>query len=91
MLVWPAKDPDEDVLNTVDWSRRLGTDIISDVAFEVTSGDVTVSDGEHDGARLAQVLVSGGTAGTKAKVLCEITTVDGQLLQETATLLIRAR
>jgi hypothetical protein len=91
MLVWPDKDPDENVLCTVDWLDRLKGDAISATTFTVSSGDVTVSGGEHDGNTMSQVLVSGGTANTKAKVLCEITTEDGQTLQQTATLLIRAR
>jgi hypothetical protein len=90
MLVWPPKDPDEEISYAIDWSLRLGSDAINTASFAVSSGDVTVSDSEYDGA-FSQVNVSGGTAGTKAKVLCSITTEDGQTLQQTATILIRAR
>ncbi len=91
MLVWPAKDTDEDLLYAIDWEPRLGVDTISTAVFTVSSGDVTLSGAVHDGGRIAQVLVSGGTSGTKAKVMCEITTEGGQTLQQTATLLVRAR
>lgn len=91
MLVWPAKDADETVLRDVQWADRLGPDSIDSANFEVASGDVTVTDGEHDGANISRVLISAGTEGTKAKILCEIITADGQTLQQTATILIRAR
>lgn len=91
MLVWPAKDPDETVNYPLDWSDRLGGDLISSAEFSVASGDVTLDSGEHDGISMSLVGVSGGTDGTKAKVLCEITTELGQTLQQTATILIRAR
>ena len=91
MLVWPAKDPDEEITYAIDWEPRIGKDSISAASFSVTSGGVTISDSEHDGHTLSQVNVSGGTAGTRAKVLCSITTEDGQTLQQTATILIRNR
>lgn len=91
MLVWPPKDADEQTYYPIDWSDRISDDVISSASFEVTSGDVTVSSAEHDGNKVSRALVSGGTNGTKAKVLCEITTEDGQTLQQTATILIRER
>jgi hypothetical protein len=91
MLVWPAKDPDEVVDYQLDWADRLAGDTIGTASFTVSSGDVTLSDPDHDSGSLSQVTVSAGTGGTKAKVLCQIVTNAGQTLQQTATLLIRAR
>ena len=91
MLVWPPKDADEIIDYPVDWSDRLGADIISSATFTVVSGDVTISASEHDSDKLSQATISGGTTGTKAKVLCEVDTLNGQQLQQTATILIRAR
>ena len=91
MLVWPPKDPDEDAYYALDWSDRISDDIISSASFTVSSGDVALSGAEHDGGSVSRILVADGTAGTKAKVLCQIVTEDGQTLQQTATFLIRAR
>lgn len=91
MLVWPPKDPDEQAYYALDWSDRISDDSISSATFEVTSGTVEVVSAEHDGNKVSRVLVSDGTVGTKAKILCEIVTEDGQTLQQTATILIRAR
>jgi hypothetical protein len=91
MLVWPSKDADEEINYAIDWEERIGADYIASASFEVVSGDVTLSSSAHDGASISQVLVSDGTSGTKAKILAEIVTADGQTLQQTATLLIRAR
>jgi hypothetical protein len=91
MIVWPAKDADEEILYAINWADRLAGDAISSASFDVSSGDVTLSDAQHDGADISQVLVSAGTTGTKAKILCEIVTEDGQTLQQTATILVRAR
>lgn len=90
MLVWLSKDPDEEVIRGVDWTVRLDGDTIASAAFSVASGNVTVSPGEY-AESVSQCLVSGGTAETKATVLCEVTTTEGQTLQQTATILIRAR
>ena len=91
MLVWLSKDPDEEVLRSIDWVDRLGGDTITSASFDVVSGGVTLSQAEHDDSTISQVLISGGTAETRAKVLCEITTGEGQTLQQTATILVRAR
>jgi hypothetical protein len=91
MLVWPAKDADETVNYPIDWSDRLGGDYITSATFEVVSGSITLSNPLHNGDTASQVTVSGGAAGTRAKVLAEIETADGQTLQQTAVILIRAR
>ena len=91
MLIWEAKDADETVLRVMDFADRLGADYISSATFSVVSGGITLSGSEHDGGSLASVLVTGGTNATRCKVLCSITTDDGQTIQQTATILIRAR
>ena len=90
MLIWTAKDPDEVLEYVVDWRHRLGRDTISSVSFTVSSGDVNIDSSDH-GDDYSSAKVSAGTVNTTAKILCAIETVDGQTMQETASLLIRAR
>jgi hypothetical protein len=91
MLIWPPKDADEVLIYPIDWSGRLGDDTIISASFSVSSGDVVIASAEHDEDTISQATISGGTSGTKAKVLCQIVTGDGQTLQQTATLVVRAR
>lgn len=92
MLVWPAKDPDEVADYAIDWEPRLGTDTISTAAFSFTEdAGMAIDDSSHDSAFVSIVTLSGGTEGERGKVLCEITTAGGQTLQQTATLILRAR
>lgn len=92
MLVWPAKDPDEVVDYQIDWSQRLGGDAISSASFSLTTAaGMTIDDSTHDDDHISQVTLSGGTTGSRGKVLCEIVTVGGQTLQQTATIVIEAR
>lgn len=91
-LVWPAKDAGETLDYTIDWADRLGCDSITSATFTLaTAAGLTIDDSEHDSDRLATVWLSGGTEGSKAKILCEIETSDGRAMQETVALLLRAR
>ena len=91
MVVWDYKDPDEVCTRAIDFTKRLGFDSIQSVDFSLATaaGTAVVSSDYTD--RFAIAKISGGTLGQVAKVLCEITTAEGQTLQETAKLPIRAR
>lgn len=92
MRVWPSKDPDEVLDYAIDWALRLGPDRIVTATFTLTTAaGMTIDDSDHDSKTLSVVTLSGGTAGQRGKVLCQITTEDGQTLQETATVLVKAR
>lgn len=92
MLVWPAKDPDEVLEYAIDWSDRLGNDAISTATFSLTTAaGMAIDSSDHDNVHRSYVTLSGGIAGSKGKVLCQIVTVNGQTLQQTATILVKAR
>lgn len=95
MLVWAEKDPDEVVKRNMDWtahaSWREGDSIESSSFSLTTAAGMTIDDSTNDADEISIVTLSGGNDGQKGKVLCEITTVDGQTLQQTATILIRTR
>lgn len=92
MKVLPPKDADEVLDYAIDWSDRLGNDTISSATFTLTTAaGMTVSASDHDSKHTSTVTLSGGTTGSKGKLLCEVVTTNGQTLQQTATILIRAR
>ena len=73
------KDPDATAVYGFDWSRWL-----ADVADEVVSFEVTGTDGlavqwsAFDGS-LVTARAEGGTAGTKARLRCRVTTRLGRV------------
>ena len=92
-LRWPTKDPDETLDYSVDWSRFLGSDTISSVAWlvEDAAGVVTAiaGGGTVDGLTLlssattstvATAKWSAGTANKNYKVTCRITFGTGSLV-----------
>ena len=90
-MIWPAKDADEVLDYSIDFTDRLGDDSISSVAFSLaTAAGLVIDDDTHSGP-IATVTLSAGTAGSKGKVLCRVTTTDGQTMDETVQLPIRAR
>lgn len=90
MLIWPAKDPDEIIDYAVDWQGRLSGDTLSSATFEVNNGTVAIDSTQYDD-RYSVARLSGGAIGERAKILCEIVTTQGQTMQETAVLAVRAR
>jgi len=94
-LKWPAKDPDEILEYSVDWSRFLGSDTISSVAWYVDDSDGTktsVSAGQtvntltlvaqSSTTTVATVQLSNGTANTTYSVTCAITYGANSLVSE---------
>lgn len=95
MLVWALKDPDESVWRELDWrdhSSWIAGDFITMATFSLsTAAGMTIAAGEDDGCTVSRVRLAGGTSGQRGKVLCQVTTDEGQTLQQTATILIRSR
>lgn len=92
-LIWPAKDTNEVLDYSIDFSERLGpNDSISSATFSLTTAaGLAIDSSEHDGCHIATVTLSAGTEGSKAKVLCRITSREGNTLDETVSLLIKSR
>lgn len=91
-LMWPAKDENEVLDYSIDFTERLGSETISSAAFSLaTAAGLTIDSSEHDSNKVATVTLSAGTAGEKGKVLCRITTSSGETMDETVGLLVRAR
>jgi hypothetical protein len=94
-LKWPPKDPDARLDYSVDWSRFLGSDTISAVAWfitdaagvktSVTSG-ATVNgltfDGGSNSSTVALGIFSAGTNNTSYVVTCQITFGTDSLVSE---------
>lgn len=90
-LSWEAKDPDETEDYTIDWRDRLGCDTIEDSDFSLATAAGLIIDDQSHTRELSTVRLAAGTEGSKAKVLCEVTTSSGRVLQQTVSLLIKAR
>lgn len=92
-LSWAAKDANEVADYAIDFTDRLGpSDTISSATFSLaTAAGLTIDSSEHDSNALATVVLSAGTEGEKARVLCRIVTVDGFTLDETVSLVIKAK
>lgn len=71
MQNWPAKDPAETVLLSIDWTGELDGDSISTVVWTVPSGLTKVT--QSHAAGIATVKVSGGTAGQTYEIECVMT------------------
>lgn len=94
-LVWASKDPDEVAKRNIFWTSHASWrdgDQISSATFSLsTAAGMTITETDHDDDTISIVTLSGGTDGSKGKVLCEVVTLDGQRLQQTATILVSSR
>jgi hypothetical protein len=92
MLVWDSKDPDEIARREIDWEKHPGWqryDAISSATFSLsTAAGMSIASSNTDNAHSSWVFLSGGTADSVGKVLCEVVTGNGQTLQQTATIMI---
>jgi hypothetical protein len=95
LLVWAPKDPDEVAKRNMDWTSHASWregDAIDSSSFSLTTAvGMAIDSSEDDSDTISIVTLSGGTADSRGKVLCEVVTKDGQTLQQTATILVRAR
>lgn len=90
-LVWPARDANDVLDYTIDFSQRLGSETISSATFSLaTAAGLTLGSSEYDDTT-ATVPISAGTEGSKGKVLCRIVTDGGQTMDATVSLPVRAR
>lgn len=90
-LAWPAKDADEVLDYALDWSDRIGSDTITSSTHSLTTEAGLVIDEQSHEDEFSIVTLSGGTVGSKGKILCRIVTDRGLTLDETVSLLVRAR
>lgn len=86
MLILPTKDPNEVLNYTIDWSDRLGTDTLSGTPTVTVTG--AVKDGQSNTTNAVTVKLSGGTAGTIAKIEARAVTAAGLTIEDTAVLLV---
>jgi hypothetical protein len=95
LLVWAPKDPNEVAKRNIDWTAHSSWrdgDQISSASFTLsTAAGMTIDDSDHDDDTISIVTLGGGTDGLKGKVLAEVVTLDGQTLQQTATILVSSR
>jgi hypothetical protein len=95
MFVWSSKGPNETVSRSISWENHPSwtpNDRIISSSFSLsTAAGMTITSTDDDGYSVSLVGLSGGTVETRGKVLCQVTTHEGQTLQETATILIRER
>jgi hypothetical protein len=102
-LTWPAKDPNETLDYSVDWSRFLGSNTISSVswAIEDSAGDrITITppqtvegltvNGYSNTGTVATIQLSAGTLHRMYKIVCSIT-YDGLVATRTLHLSIRTK
>lgn len=89
MISWPAKDPDDVLDYSIDFSAILEADVdtIASVVWTFPAGLTKDSQGEDAG--VAVVWISGGTAGTRYEIGCRLTTVGGRVYDRTAELSVR--
>lgn len=91
-LYWPAKDANEVLDYAIDFSARLGCDTIASATFSLaTAAGLAIDSQDNDGDSTATVWLSAGTAGSKGKILCRMVSTDGRTMDETVSLLVRAR
>lgn len=83
------KDPDAVLDYQIDWEDWLGEDTISDSEWTVPTG--ITNDGDTNTATTATIWLSGGTAGTRYKLINHITTVSGREEDRTITIICEER
>lgn len=90
MQAWPAKDPDDVLDFSLDWSDVLAADAndtIESVAWTVP-GDLTKESQAEAGA-ISTIWLSGGEAGTRYQIGCLLTTTGGRTYDRTIELTVR--
>lgn len=90
-LAWPEKDANEVLDYAIDFSERLGDDSLSSATFSLTTAAGLTIDSSSTDDCLAIVWLSSGTEGSKAKILCRVVTSDGRTMDETVSLVVKAK
>lgn len=101
-LKWPPKDPQEVLDFTVDWTDFLGTDEIQSVAWFVIDSqgvrtafnyrdevDTLVNMQQTHNSKQATIYLGGGTSGSQYEIICNITTLVGNIAERTVRLPVR--
>lgn len=90
MKTWPAKDPDEVLDYTLDWTDRLEDDETIDTStFELASGGVNIdSSSELEG--ITTVWLSGGAADEVCLITNRVITSAGRTYEQSVKLRIRS-
>lgn len=88
---WDAvKDPDEIRDFGIDWSADLGALTISTSVWTVIEGTVVINSNIHD-ATSTTIRLSGGTLGETCLLTNHVSLSDGQQLEQSGKLKIRAK
>ena len=98
---WPDLDPDEKADYDIDWSSKSGVDatnpivaITADIVAGDGLGSLTIMTGakapSYSGT-VSKVWLTGGTLGEKCRIKQHATFTNGQELDETREILIRAK
>ena len=99
---WPSKDPDETLDYSLDWSRFLGSNTISSVAWYLYTADgvktpvssAPVVDGLSAGSQsntstIATIVLSQGDLNKEYRITCAITFGGGLIAERTTSLQIK--
>jgi hypothetical protein len=88
--ILPMKDPNAVKPYGVDWEGFLDTgDTISSVSWTVPSG--ITKDSESNTNTVASLVLSGGTAGVDYEIVCQITTANGIVEEQSIVVPVRDR
>lgn len=93
-MEWPAKDPDDVLDYSIDWSEQLEADgaegypdTISNVVWTVPAP--LSKNSQTLGSGIATAWISGGEDGTRYEIRCRITTSGGRTYDRTVSLAVR--
>lgn len=88
-LFWPAKDPNEILDYSIDWSARLrGNDLITASSFTVSNTANLAIVANSFNNSVTTVWLAAGSPGRVAEITNHITTSAGRQFQESVTLTI---
>jgi hypothetical protein len=88
-LRWPAKDPDELLDYSIDWTARLAGDTLSSVEWILPNE--LIEDHKSQSGAVATIWLGGGTLGIVHTVTCRVTTAAGRIMDQSALIKIMPR
>ncbi|MBR0693669.1 hypothetical protein [Bradyrhizobium lablabi] len=91
MLTWPPKDPGEVLDYDINWAPRLGSDTIVTSDWVTQPGITLTINSKSFTSQLTKVWLSGGTIGETYVLKNTVTTVAGDTVIESVSILIRAK
>ena len=90
MVEAPPKDPNAKLDYTINWTQWLGTDTITDSAWEVSSTELIIENNSSDNTTTT-VWLSAGLAGQVYIVTNRITTTSGRIQDQSFRLKIKEK